>query len=92
MTVESRPMNVELHLGIELHLDANLHNENGVHYDFKVCVHERDVDVPNRVIHSDYKAERKNEETRAKPRLSKYVKNNHPIAQIIRDKYARPMT
>ena len=63
-----------------------------MHSDSKVSVHERDVDIPNRDVHSDYEAERQNEKTRAEPTLSKYVKRHHPAEQIIGDKDARPMT
>ena len=66
-------------------------NEETTHSNSKVSVHERDVEIPNRNIHSDFEAERKNEETRAKPRLSKYVRRHHPTDQIIGKKDARSM-
>ena len=77
MTAESHTMNVELHSGIELQLDANLQNEVEAHSDSEISVHEREAELPDRDVHSDSKAERPNEETRAKPRLSKYVKRHH---------------
>ena len=85
-------MSVELHLGTKLHSDVKLQNEVHAHSDSEVSVHERDVEIPNRTEHSDSKAERKNEETRFEPRLSKYVKRHHPSTQIIRDKDSIPMT
>ena len=84
-------MNAELNLETELHSDAKLQNERVAHSDSKVSVHERDVEIPDRNIHSDSEAERKNEETRAQPRLSKYVRRHHPTGQIIGNKYDIPM-
>ena len=40
-------------------------------------------------MHSDFEAERLNEETRTKPRLSKYVRRHHPTKKIIRNRDAR---
>lgn len=85
-------MNVELHSGTELHSDAEIHNEVEVHSDFEISIHERDDDLLDRDVHSDFEVERPNEKTRAKPRLSRYVKRHHPATQIIGDKGARPMT
>ena len=59
---------------------------------FEISVHERDVELPNREEHSDSEVDRPNEERRVEPRLSKYVKRHHPVAQIIGDKDARTMT
>ena len=85
-------MNVELHSGTELHLGVELQNEVEAYSNSEISVHERDVELPDRDVHSDLEVERPNEETRAEPRLSKYVKRHHSAAQIIGDKYARPMT
>ena len=85
-------MNVELPSRTELHLDAKLQNEVNAHFDSKISEHERDVEIPNRDIHNDSKFERKNEEIRAEPRLSKYVKRHRTTTQIIGDKDARLMT
>ena len=78
VTAESHPMNAKLHSRTEPHSDVKLHNKVNAHSDFEDNVHERYVDLPNRDAHSDSNFERKNEETRAKPRLSKYVKRHHP--------------
>jgi hypothetical protein len=64
-------------MNVELHSDAKLPNENGAHSNSKISVYERDVEIPNIYVHSDSKAKRTNEETRAEPRLSKYVKRYH---------------
>ena len=92
VTTESQLVNTKLNLGTKLHSNAKLQNEEIAHSDSKVSVHERDAKLPDRDVHSDSKAERKNEETRPEPRLSKYVKMHYPTAQIIRDKDARPIT
>ena len=89
VTVELHNMNVKLHFGTELHLDAKLQNEVDAHSNSKISVHERDA---NEDVHSDFKINITNEETRAEPRLSKYVKRPHLTTQIIGDKDARPMT
>ena len=80
MTTESHTMNVKLQ------------NEVEAHFDSKISVHERDTEILDRDVHSDSKAERKNEETRVEPKLSKYVKRHHPATQIIGDKDDRTMT
>ena len=92
MTIESHPVNVALHSGTKLQLGVELQNEVETHYDSKISVHERDVELPKRDVHSDSKVERLNEQKKAEPRLSKYVKRHYPTAQIIGDKDARPMT
>ena len=92
MTAESHTMNVELYLGTKLHLDAELKNEVEAHSNSKISIYERDVELPNRDVHSDSQVERPNAETRAKPSLSKYVKRHHPTTQIIRDKDVITMT
>ena len=75
-----------------MHLDAKLKNEGNAHSDSEISTHERDVDIPNRDVHSDSDAERPNMETRIKPRLSKYMRRHNPTDQIIGKKEARPMT
>ena len=85
-------MNIKLHSGTELHSDVELQNEVEAHFDSEISVHERDGELPDRDVHIVSKVERKNEETRAKPRLSKYVKRHHPTTPIIGDKDVRPMT
>ena len=92
VTVQSCTMNVKLHSGIELHSGVELQNEVEAHSDSEISVHERDVELPDRNVHSDSEVERPSEETREEPRLSKYVKRHHLAAQIIGDKDARPMT
>ena len=42
-------MNVELHSGVELQ------NEVGADFDYEISVHERDVELPNKDVHSDSK-------------------------------------
>lgn len=86
VSVESQPVNVELHS------EAELQNEENAHFDSEISTHGRDVELPDRDVHSDPESERSNMETRTKPRLSKYVKKHHPVEQIIGDKDARPMT
>ena len=78
VTAKLHTMNVKLHLGIKLHLDAKLQNEEEALFDSKIS---RDTELPDRDAYSDSKAERSNEETRAKPRLSKYVKRHHLVAK-----------
>lgn len=78
MTFRSHTMNVELHLEIELH--SNI----------KINVHERNAKLPNREVQSDSKAKRSILESRAEPRLSKYVRQHHLVEQIIGDKEAKP--
>ena len=85
-------MNVDLHLGAKLHTCVELQKKFEAYYDSNISLHERDVELPNKYVHSDLKVERPNEENRAKPWLLKYVKRHHPATQITGDKYARPMT
>ena len=73
ISVESQPVNVELHS------DVKLQNKGNVHFDFEIMsTHERDVELPDRDVHSDSNAERPNMEARTKSRLSKYVRRHHP--------------
>ena len=58
MTAESHTMNVELHLGTKLHSDAKLQNKVEAHSDFEISVHERDVDLPEKDVHSDSEVDR----------------------------------
>ena len=78
-------------MNAELHSNVKLQNKGNAHSDSKISTHERDVELPDRDVHSDSDAERPNMETRTKPRLSKYVRRHHPTEQIIGDKEARPM-
>ena len=57
-----------------------------------VYIYEKDVEFPNRDVHSDLEVDRPNKENIAEERLSKYVKRHHPATQIIGDIDARPMT
>ena len=91
VNTESHTMNAKLHLGIEPHSNAKLQNEVEAHSNSKISVHETNVELPNKDVHSDSKVERPNEETRAKPRLFNYVERHHPTTQIIGDKDVRPM-
>ena len=84
--VESQPVNVKLHS------DAKLQNEGNAHFDSEISARERDVELIDRNVQSDFDAERPNMETRKKPRLSKYVRRHHPKEKIIGDKEVRPMT
>ena len=79
VSAKSHPVNVELHLGTELHSDVELQNEVNAHYDYEVGVYERNAEILDRDAHSDSKAERQNGETRAEPRLVKYVKRHNPV-------------
>ena len=71
-------MNAKQNVGTELHSNVELQNEENAHFDFEISEHERDVELPDRDVHSDSKVERPNEEMRDEPRLSKYVKRHHP--------------
>ena len=82
----------KLHSGVELHLTIELQNEENAYSNFEISTHGRDVETPNRDAHSDTKAERQSVRSRTEPILSKYVRRNHPIDQIIGYKDARPMT
>ena len=79
-------------MNTELHSDAELKNEGNAYFDSKISKHERDVEIPNRYVHSDFDVERPNMETRIEPRLSKYVRRHHLADRFIGDKEARPMT
>ena len=92
MATKSHTMNVEFHSGTELPSGAKLQIEAEVHSDSKISVHEMNVDLPDREVHSDSEVDRPIDESIAEPRLSKYVKRHHPTKQIIGDKDARPMT
>ena len=78
-------------MNAKLYSDVKLKNEENTHSNFEVSVHERDAKIPDRNIHSDFEAERQNKETRAEPRLSKYVRRHHPTKKIIGSKDAKPM-
>ena len=67
VSVESQPLNVELHS------EDKLQNEENAHSNSEISTHERDVELPKRDMHSDSKVERPNAKTRTKPRLCKYV-------------------
>ena len=67
-------MNVELHSRTDLYLGVELQNEDNAHSNFEISVHERDVELLDREVHSDLEVERPNVEAKAKPRLFKYVK------------------
>lgn len=87
VTAESHTMNVEFHLRNEIRSDVELQNEVESHFDSNIS---RDAKLHDRDVHSVYEVERKNEETKVEPILSKYVKRHYPIAKIIADKDARP--
>ena len=78
-------------MNVELHSEVKLQNEENAHSDSEISTHERNVELPNRDVHSDPESERSNMEARTEPRLSKYVKKHHPAEQIIGNKDARPM-
>ena len=79
-------MDVELHSGTELPSGAELQIKDEVHFDSKISVHERNVNLNYKEVDSDSKVDRPIEERRAEPRLSKYIKKHHPVEQIVRDK------
>ena len=79
-------------MNVELHSDVELQNEGNAHSNSKISAHERDVELPDRDVHSDSDAERSIMKARKKPRLSKYVRRHHPAEQIIGEKEAKPMT
>ena len=70
-------MNVELHSRTKLQLGVELQTKASIRFDYEISEHERDVEFPNREVHSDLEVDRPNEESREKPRLSKYVKRHH---------------
>lgn len=78
MTIESHTMNVDLHSKTKLQLGVELQTKAETHSNSKISVYERDVELPDREVHSDSKVDRKNVENREKPRSSKYVKGHHP--------------
>ena len=59
--------------------NAELQNEGNAHFDFEISTHERDVELPDKDVHSESNVERPNMEVRTKPRLSKYVRRHHLI-------------
>ena len=61
MTIESHTMNVKLHSRTKLHSGDELQNEVEAHSDSKISVHERDVELVDRDVHSDLEVERPNE-------------------------------
>ena len=63
VSVESQPVNVELHSDVELKNGGNAHSDS------KISTHERDIELLDGDVHSDSNSE---------PRLSKYVKWHHP--------------
>ena len=65
-------------VNVELHSDAELQNVGNTHSNSKINTHERDEELPDRDVHSDFDVERPNIETRSEPRLSKYVRRHHP--------------
>ena len=66
-------------MNVELHSNVGLQNKGNAHSSSEISTHQRDVELPNRDVHSDSDAERPNTETRTEPRLSKYVRRHHPI-------------
>ena len=48
----------EPQLGVELYSRAKLQNEENAHYDSKISTHGRDVETPDRDVHSDTEAKR----------------------------------
>ena len=79
-------------MNVELHSEAELQNGENAHFDSKISKHERDDELSNGDVHSDFKVERPSMETRKEIKLSNYVRRHHPIEKIIGDKEARPMT
>lgn len=58
-------MNVELHSGIELQSRAKLQTTVEAYSDFEISVHERDVELLDREVHSDSEFDRHIQERRA---------------------------
>ena len=71
MTAKSHTMNVELYSGIKLHSSVELQNEVEAHSESEISVHERDVKIPDRDIHSDLEVKRPSEETNEKDEVEK---------------------
>ena len=79
ITTNSHPTIVESHSDAKLHMDVEHQLDN--------------VELQNKGVHSDLEVEQTlEEERRIEPRLSKYVRRNHPEEQIIGEKDARLMT
>ena len=66
-------------MNVELHSDVELQNVGNAHSDYKISTHERNVELPERDVHSNSNVERPNIETRIEPRLSKYVRRHHLV-------------
>ncbi len=49
-------------MNVELHSRTELWNEVEEHSNSKISVHERDVELPNRDVHTNLEVERQNEE------------------------------
>ena len=64
VTSEWHPMNAELHSGTKLHSDVELQNEEITHYNSEVSIHEINVEIPDRDVHSDTEDKRQTKETR----------------------------
>ena len=58
ITAKSQFVNVELHSSVELHLEDELQNEENAHSNSKANTYGRDIETPDRDVHSDNEAER----------------------------------
>ena len=65
-------------MNAKLYLEVELQNEENVHSNSEISMHERDVELPDRDVHSDSDAKRPNMEKRTERGLSKYVRRHHP--------------
>lgn len=62
VTIELHTMNVNLHSRTKLHSGVKLHIEVEVCFDYEISVHERNVDLPDKEVHSDSEVDRPIEE------------------------------
>lgn len=53
VSIESQPVNAKLYLDVKLQTEGNSHSDS------KISTQERDVELPNRDVHSDSNAKKK---------------------------------
>ena len=53
MTNESHTMNANLHLGTKLHSDVEFQIKVEAHFDSKISIQKRDVELPEKDVHSN---------------------------------------
>ena len=63
----SYTMNAKSYSGTELQSRTKLQKEDEEHFDSKISVHERNVELPDSKVHSDSEVDKPNEENKAEP-------------------------